>query len=860
MTPAKTMTASIPTTSTPSCALPGLQPFLRPIGRLVIAAHLALALQPLSAIAQPKGHIASNPVAEAQMRRYQVLSNKMSQAQADKQRAEASPLDVPPERLERAVQLTKSLRARAGDVGTSGLTRLSANAQPDVGLQLEWSELQSTLQSLHAANTLVLAEMNATGQLLRQKNAAAVILERHAAAERTLQDRIAQFEAITAPLSGTAKLTTLSEGKGGSIANALRQGSRSIGRADVQASAPALADLERFLAQNSTQRTPTPLDPKKLPWSTPPATPRMPAETADQWVQKLKSGAPTQALSKPPAAPLKLAKASAITRHNLHTQTTIAGLQFTDPPSADEAPTDADLAETAETTLTPAIRAKAQELDRNPVAIHNWVRNHIDYVPTWGAIQSAQDTLDKSRGNAHDIASLTIALLRASGIPARYQWGTIELPADQAMNWVGGVTKPEAALNLMYQGGIAARGFASGGTITAIRMEHVWVNAYVNYAPGRGAVAGDPASGQHVNPNAALNAWVPLDGAFKQFTFAPGMDLKTAVPLDADALLAAARQGATVNEAEGWVQNLNQAAIQNQLTAYQARLKTYIDRQNSGANTTVGDVIGKKIIPERMPAMLAGTTAYQVVLQGAQAASVPDALQHRFTYKLYASDTDRSDDNPLLSFTEKTSQLVGKRVTLTYAPATQADADLIASYLPKPHADGSPIQPNELPTGLPGYLIRLTPQISVDGQVVAKARDGLTMGTDLYSQGGFTQLSDPTHWDLSPDDSNVVGQTTAIGISASGISRKHLQTSKLNFEDIKDQIRIKDFDRLNGEKVLGELLSTTVLTWFLEEETHNLKTQNQAGVVENPGLSYGLFHTVAKPVFSWGVVRKVLFQ
>ena len=28
------------------------------------------------------------------------------------------------------------------------------------------------------------------------------------------------------------------------------------------------------------------------------------------------------------------------------------------------------------------------------------VRNSIEFTPTWGAIQSAQDTLDKKRGNA----------------------------------------------------------------------------------------------------------------------------------------------------------------------------------------------------------------------------------------------------------------------------------------------------------------------------------------------------------------------------------------------------------------------------------------------------------------------------
>ena len=107
------------------------------------------------------------------------------------------------------------------------------------------------------------------------------------------------------------------------------------------------------------------------------------------------------------------------------------------------------------------------------MAIHNWVRNTIEYTPSAGAIQSAQDTLDKKRGNATDTASLLIALLRASGIPARYQFDTIDIPAAAAQNWLGGTTHPEAALQLINQGGIAAKGLATGGQLTTIRLEHV---------------------------------------------------------------------------------------------------------------------------------------------------------------------------------------------------------------------------------------------------------------------------------------------------------------------------------------------------------------------------------------------------
>ena len=181
------MTASIHPTPATSCAVPGLQPFLRPIARVVIAAHLALVLQPLSVIAQPKGQSAPNPVAEAQLRRYQALSHKISQAQADKLRAALTPVDLLPEHLQHAQRLTKALQAKAS------ARELKSAAQQDLSLQMDWNQLQSTLKAIQGANGKVLAEMAATGQQLKQKGAATIILERQAQAERQVQERMAQF-------------------------------------------------------------------------------------------------------------------------------------------------------------------------------------------------------------------------------------------------------------------------------------------------------------------------------------------------------------------------------------------------------------------------------------------------------------------------------------------------------------------------------------------------------------------------------------------------------------------------------------------------------------------------------------------
>ncbi|MBS0003087.1 MAG: hypothetical protein KFF45_08415, partial [Thioalkalivibrio sp.] len=42
------------------------------------------------------------------------------------------------------------------------------------------------------------------------------------------------------------------------------------------------------------------------------------------------------------------------------------------------------LGESTEVRLSPRVEAKAAELDHDPVAIYHWVRNQVEWLPTWG--------------------------------------------------------------------------------------------------------------------------------------------------------------------------------------------------------------------------------------------------------------------------------------------------------------------------------------------------------------------------------------------------------------------------------------------------------------------------------------------
>ena len=798
----------------------GFKKIVRPVAYVVAAAHIALALQPLSAIAQEKGQTAYNPIAQNQLQRLQSWDAKVKAANYQTQKNEQGAAARLNDLIKRASEQTRDLLTQQNLAST---LKSKPAASVIYNPKTTPASLQDTLLAIQDENGAAREDMRSMRQELVQKGVSAEILRRHDDAAAQLEQKVQKFDALTARLVGSVDST----------ASLTAKSAVAISSADLQ-------DLGALLGEGAPQKKIK--VGKDLPWRNPTPTKREPAQTRQEWVQQLGS-VHTQRSTQAAARTEKVTKV-----------TTAGGVQFIVPPSADEAPSDTDLAETDEVILTDAVKAKASELGKNPVAIQNWVRNHIEWVPTWGAVQNADSVLASGRGNAFDIASLTIALLRANRIPARYQLGTIELPASSVMNWVGGVQVPAAAQQLLAQGGIANKGMVTNGVIGAIRMEHVWVSAYVNYAASKGAVDGgaDATPPQHPSTNAYANGWLPLDASYKQYQYAKGMDLQKAVPLDAQALLTSAQQGATVNEAEGWVQNLNQAAVQSQMQQYQAKLQNYINSQNASA--TVGDVIGKKIIPEKLPQTLSGQLPYSVVTETPAIGQIPGNLQHQFSYTL----SDQYDD-PVLSYTEKVSHLAGKRITLSYVPADQATQDLIASYLPKPHADGTPIQPSELPTSLPGYLIRLKPQISVDGQVVAQSQGTMTMGTNLQGQGGFTQYSSPTQWDLTPDASHVVGQATAIGISAGGVSENQLQTLKTRLETTKTQVQANNAQSLTGEQISGDVLTAVIWSWFAAAESHNRLSQDQAGVVETPGLSYGLFHAIADPIYSWGVVRQVKF-
>ena len=81
---------------------------------------------------------------------------------------------------------------------------------------------------------------------------------------------------------------------------------------------------------------------------------------------------------------------------------------------------------TVSTELADAARDRVAGLDPLAAAaeISAWVHQHVTYMPGSTGVQTgAQEAFDKCQGVCQDIAHLTVALLRETGVPARYVSG-----------------------------------------------------------------------------------------------------------------------------------------------------------------------------------------------------------------------------------------------------------------------------------------------------------------------------------------------------------------------------------------------------------------------------------------------------
>jgi RHS repeat-associated protein len=432
--------------------------------------------------------------------------------------------------------------------------------------------------------------------------------------------------------------------------------------------------------------------------------------------------------------------------------------------AARSAPDTIDLAPTLDAPITPEIQAQADALSNQPVAIFEWVRKQIAFVPSAGSLQGAAGTLQTRRGNATDQASLLIALLRASGVHSRYVIGNVEIDATRAKRWLG-VDRIEAVTELFTEGGIPFEVVVSGGSVSAIRFSHVWVEAWIDFAPSRGAVQRDG------------DAWVGLDPSYKDLSFDAGLDLATLMALDAATIRSAISAAAVVDQSGHYLSALGANVLAQQLSGASARLREVL-RSRGLLDARVGELLPRATDSTPDYPFFLGNLPYKVLANTLPAASLGEEHRHRLLW------TWQIDDNglpgaTLLTLDQPTVALAGSAVQIRYVPAAAIDRDVLLALIP-----GTLSSFDDLPEALPAYLIQLKAELWLGNTRLAQSSP-LGLGKTVHAR---LSLRRPDGIESTQTETAFAGESRALSLSWHGGLAASLAQSVEHLRDAQSQL------------------------------------------------------------------------
>lgn len=468
-----------------------------------------------------------------------------------------------------------------------------------------------------------------------------------------------------------------------------------------------------------------------------------------------------------------------------------------------------------DTVQTPGLIELAETLERSPHKIFQYVYNNIEYVPAFGSIQGADYTAQTQRGNAFDQASLMIALLRASGVPSRYVYGSVDVDPSDVMNWVGGVDEVEAAQNLLGQGGVPNIIVKnSNGDTVSFNIEHVWVEFYQN------------------------GEWVAADPSFKQYDYTTPLDINSITTFDGEKFVSKIVEGLVVDEVDGWVKGLNQDNLVLQLHEIQSQSESYINSQS----VTLGEVIGIKNIVQ-----LVGDTIprlpYSKVRASQSLKSLPDNLRHKFKYEL----NDSSDvlSNNILQFEASLPEILSSRLAMSFAPSSQRDIDALINHLPSDYILSS------VPSSLPYGLINLKARISINENVIIEG-GSIPLGKELSSRKGF--WTPRFGWELE-ESPVITGEYHAIGIDSHGVSKKAIEAIANVASEAKLYLDKGATEKVSNHNTIGAVLHTGIQSFMIESNMMSKLAALESGVVHYRQPSFGTFSSSISVSYLFGLPR-----
>ncbi len=478
---------------------------------------------------------------------------------------------------------------------------------------------------------------------------------------------------------------------------------------------------------------------------------------------------------------------------------------------------DDDLQQTNDTTINDDVRAEFAELE-SVLEVYQYIKNNYTMEFYFGSRKGAVGASAEKAGNDYDIASVLIGVLRDRNIPARYVRGEIEITAEQAMEWTA-TDDINVAMRVIAALGIPTTGMiSSDGDTVAVRLEHIWVEAYVPYTDYRGT---GNCSGESL--------WVPLDASFKQSIYIDGVDMEELNDYISD-------ESNYLNE-NSVVNDVSVSNIAQFVDGKESAVVKYM--LENGYDSTVQVFGGKEIVYEDL-GYLPLSLPYSSVSNAEKFDDIPAEYTDTINFELLGNSTAGSNFNGSDYINEifYAPDVYGKRLTLTYAPATAADSNLIAEY-------GGIFS-------TPAYLVKLKPQFVIDGKVIAEGSACNTGYMQKYNINIYNSESGQNDSEIT--NTVTVGGMYSLVLDYGNISTVEAQNIKTKVDSFSS---VLDDDNAYDENIMGELLNAVGKIYFSDLDTYNQMIAGQRNVTATRALSLGIVGFKANVKYTFNMPSEI---
>lgn len=231
---------------------------------------------------------------------------------------------------------------------------------------------------------------------------------------------------------------------------------------------------------------------------------------------------------------------------------------------------------------------------------------------------------------------------------------------------------------------------------------------------------------------------------------------------------------------------------------------------------------GREIVYEDL-GYLPLTLPYSITDQLDSFDDIPLDLTDSISFSLFGNSASNLNfiESQSINTVLYTPNIYGKRVVLAYAPATSADAAVLEQY-----------------GGLfntPAYLLKLKPQLIIDGQVVSEG--ALCNAGYLQKYKINIHNASNNNNDSSVENSIVAGGIYCIALDYGTISVNGLQRSYDQMEALKQVVSEAN---IYTDMAMGEMLDTVAKAYFSQLDSYNAIMSGQYNVVAARDMSVGI--------------------